>query len=307
MSFRSAGRKQIHVLMPGLVVVFLSSAEPFACAADESSESRLRRVEERIGRPRAGARDPAQEEEMRREQEQQRRLESEREQWKRRHPGEQLPPRLEDSQIDMDDVSLVIFMAPFAIPKFILDDDYRIPCGYLPYPFASGDGLTDPDGRSWMAGGSVSSQLVSDNIHGIRTDATVAFWRRFAFEAAYTKYEERLRTRQEFLSLAEGLVTFVFAQNETWNFRGGVGVESIDGRHQYRGVKWAYRIRWFHRPVHVDLDFGFTSGLGASTLSEVTPGIGWHLGRSEIRAGYRRLKISGERLHGPELSVRLWF
>lgn len=277
-------------------------------SAESEDESRLRKVEDKIGRSKETASEGAAQQS--RQGDNERRRQEEREKWRREHPGEPVPDWVGQADDDLlwEDLTWIALAVPFAGPYYLLDDDYREPLGFSAYPFADdADGCTLRDGRTWMVNSNLSMQRLPGNILTSRGDFTLNFWRRFAFEGAYSKYEERLKNRTEILALGEGLMTFTFARNDFLDFRAGVGVQMIDGKNVNHGVKWAYRVRWFHRPIQLNLDIGMTTGLGASSLSEIMPGVGIHLGRFEYKLGYRRLKISGDRLAGPEFAVRVWF
>jgi len=279
-----------------------------ALADLRQDDSTLRKVEDKIGRPKEKPPEDATSEDRTVENERRRR--ADREDWKRDHPGEPVPDWVGQDGDDLlwGDLAFLAVAVPFAGPYYLLDDDYREPIGFSAYPFAAGaEGCTRRDGRSWMVNSNISLQRISGNIYAPRGDVILNFWRRFAFEGAYSKFEERLKNRTEILSLGEGLLTFAFAARDVLDFRAGVGIQTIDGRNVNRGVKWAYRVRWFHRPIQINLDVGITTGIGASTLSEIAPSVGVHMGRVEYKLGYRRLKISGDRLAGPELSLRVWF
>ncbi len=276
--------------------------------ADEpQDESRLRKVEEKISRK--AEKTPEEQAARQKQVEDAKRAKDERAKWEREHPGQKMPDWVGRSNEDWfwSEFGYVALAAPFAIPYFMIGDHLNEQVGYQPYPFATGAGITDPAGRSWMINTSAATQLVSNDILALRTDVDWAFWRRFAFEGAYTKYGERLKTGRDILAFGEGLVTFTFAQSEAWNFRVGFGVQSIDGKNVNTGFKSVYRIRCFLQPFQFKLDLGITTGLGASSLSEIAPGVGFHLGRSEISLGYRRLKIADSRLTGPEFSIHWWF
>ena len=275
-------------------------------------DSELRKVEDKVGRPKESTPEEAARKDgkAREDAEERKRQQEDREKWKREHPGEPAPDWVGERSADWawGEFGIIALAIPFAGPYFLIGDDYREPLGFSAYPFAAdAEGCTRRDGKNWMVNSDVAIQRLSGNILATRMDFTANFWRRFAFEGAYSKYEERLKSRTEILSLGEGLLTFMFARNEALDFRAGVGIQSIDGRNVNSGIKWAYRVRWFHRPIQINLDLGVTTGLGASSLSEVYPSVGFHLGRAEYKLGYRRLKISGDRLAGPEFAVRVWF
>ncbi|OGH63732.1 MAG: hypothetical protein A3I06_01170 [Candidatus Lindowbacteria bacterium RIFCSPLOWO2_02_FULL_62_12] len=266
-------------------------------------EGQLRRVEDKANRPKETSPEEAarQDAAERKELERQRRREEERERWRRAHPGERTPEGVGGDGSDWiwSDLAMIGLIAPFAGPYYLLDDRYDEPVGFEAYPFADdAEGCTRRDGRDWLMQTHLSIQSVSGNILATRADGSLNFWQRLALEGAYSRYEERLKNHTEILRLREALVTFMFAQNEFLDFRAGVGSQAIDGRNLNTGVKWVYRIRWFHRPFQFNLDLGVTTNLGASTLSEISPGVGWHVGRFESRLSYRRLKISGDRLAG---------
>ncbi len=293
-----------------LATVFLPGIA--ARADDPQDEGKLRRVEDKINKPKEAdaARDAARQKEAEKERRTAQERDRERERWKRDHPGEPVPEWVgsADGGDLWSEVAFIALAAPFAGPYYLLDEHYDEPFGYERYPFAEGSGgCTKYDGKKWMINADMTGQYISSSTMGVRTDMTWAFWRRFAFEGAYTQYEERLKTRHEFLSFGEGLMTFMFAHNDFADFRAGVGIQTVNGKDLNSGLKGVYRIRWFHRPFQFNLDLGLTTGLGGSSLSEIAPGVGFHLGRTEMKFAYRRLKIGDERLCGPEISLRWWF
>jgi hypothetical protein len=149
-------------------------------------------------------------------------------------------------------------------------------------------------------------QFLSENVSAVRLDSSILAGR-FCLDSAFTKYTEQITPDCKLLSFVEISPGFVFAHNQTWDFRAGLGYERIEGTDLHHGIKGSYRVRWFHKPFQLGLDLGYTGGLGNNQITEIAPYGAFHWKNCEFGLGYRNRRISHEDLQGPEVSFGIWF
>jgi len=148
---------------------------------------------------------------------------------------------------------------------------------------------------------SVANHFVSDDITGLRLNLKLGL-NKFGLNFNYSDYKEELNNGDEHLYFTEGLITYDFLSDQGWKFIGGFGLENISGDEDNLGLKFACEMNYSQAPITVYFDLG-TSYFEDSTLTELTPGISYSFGTFEIEGAYRVLKVSDQKLEGPELKL----
>lgn len=223
------------------------------------------------------------------------------------------PPRCEESTegfldtLMMDLVVEPLFHyvvgSPFTVPYHLLGDDGRQKGPVPPYPF----GPAVSPGRRWRASLRTAHQWSPGALTGQRVEGSLFFLERFGLEIASTRYVERRPDGRHRLTANDVLGTFLFARSPSWEFRAGLGYQRLDGDRRHEGGKAVYRVRYFQKPISVDLDFGATLGMGDHALWEVRPALSCHWNRAAVSFGYRRWRAGDAKILGPEVGLTLYF
>jgi len=206
---------------------------------------------------------------------------------------------------------LVALASPLFLPQKLLGDDYSENFYYQDYPFCNSEGFTDFEGKKWMISGSTSFQYVNKNTWGYHLNSSFGFLR-FSMAAAYSNFECKNTQNKSNISAFAASASFTFAQNRFLNFSSGLGYQHFKTAVKRDGLKWIYRIRFFQKPVNLDLNYGLIlyelDNISSKTaINEFLADLGILIGRFEFKINYRLFTIINEKLNGPGFSLQLWF
>jgi hypothetical protein len=238
-----------------------------------------------------------------------------------------------DDGCELDGLGWLVWwpvLVPFAVPHFLLHDDFHKDSYFLPYPYAanepgylcrewsgalgdertaSGTSLSDLGARHW------SGQLLLENgndfngLNRLNGSLVLDTSLRLGLRTNWHYFNETLDGgRHDDLLLGDTNLTFRFAQNECASLYAGLGFRALTGPGQpHWGWNFTYGADVYPiKPIVISatLDVG---SLGSATVFHVRGTVGYIYERWEVFAGYDFLRIGTVNLQGPLVGVRLWF
>jgi hypothetical protein len=218
----------------------------------------------------------------------------------------------------------LIVLAPWALPRLLIDD----PCllGYAAYPYRDGVGQLRRVAVTPECAGSEAHPLPESSAFALSSD----------FEASYVLHDIvagtfAARLQMPYRLELAGRISFLedlsakpreqalsgsthlnlrFAQSASVQFRSGLGLRAFSLHKPLYGVDFFYGMDVSaHKPmlVHLELHAG---SLGHAFAAQARATIGVQLRMFEIYAGYDHTVVYGPstaRLGGPVLGLRVWF
>jgi hypothetical protein len=218
----------------------------------------------------------------------------------------------------------LIFLAPWTLPRHLIDD----PClmGYAQYPYRDGVGLLRRAPVKPECIGTQENPLAESRAFAAQTD----------FEAGYVLHDivagtfaARLQMPQRLeidgrISLMQDLkarpheqalsgtthLTMRFAQSAGVDFRTGIGLRAFGLHKPLYGFDLMYGMDMYAgKPllVHLELHLG---NLGRAVAAQARATIGVQIWKLELYAGYDHTFFAGAtqaRVGGPVLGLRAWF
>jgi hypothetical protein len=219
-----------------------------------------------------------------------------------------------------------LVIAPFVLPMFLLDDNYKQTLPFTPYPYVNdyhgyqimapewakayySVDTTDIPRKSWAVRVSVENGNDFDGMNRAGGQLKVEHESRWGIFTHWDYFAESLGNgRYDQTVIGDTNVTFRFAQNEMASMYAGVGFRVLTDRQQSNyGVNFTYGGDWF--PVQPWIvSFQVDGGtLGSATVFHGRASIGaiWH--GVEFFTGYDYLSIGSVNLQGPMAGLRFWF
>ena len=151
----------------------------------------------------------------------------------------------------------------------------------------------------------ITRQYVNNNDFDVQTAAwrvdTSLIYHRLSFDVAQTRYKNNLG---EELNFNQILLSYIFAKNQNWQFKTGIGWEEIAG---VNGFKYQYVIDYQRQNLMADLAVGLTRLTTAKTVFEIASGIGYSEQFFSTKLGYRFKAVGDDILVGPELTTAIKF
>ncbi len=202
----------------------------------------------------------------------------------------------------------LVFGSPFYVPALLIGDHYNKTYGLESYPYEKDMGyLAAPNGKSWLVRAATSRLGTAHDSQAWKGELSLYTSGRLGLDTSYTRYNETLGDESDSLAFLDVVPTFSFARTAKWDWRVGMGYESVEGRDHHDRVKLAYQVKYFFaKPFRLDADVS-TSLAAGKPIFEISSGLAYQWNRLEIKVAYERRNISYVVLEGPQLSLAVWF
>jgi hypothetical protein len=273
-----------------------------------ADEGDLNKFEDQMNKPASGPtiENPSKDKDLRREKNQER--------WRENHSdedctGNNCPDDLRNIPGELGGLLIgLVFASPFYVPPLLIGDHYNKTYGLESYPYEKDMGyLTAPNGKSWLVRAATSHLWTAHDPQAWKGELSLYTPGRLGLDTSYTRYNENLRDASDSLAFLDIVPTFSFARTAKWDWRVGMGYESVEGRDHHDRVKLAYQVKYFFaKPFRLDANAS-TSLAAGKPIFEISSGVAYQWNRFEIKVAYERRNISDVVLEGPALSLGVWF
>ena len=211
---------------------------------------------------------------------------------------------------------MYVIASPLWVPPTAVEDvPFPRAFAFESYPYARAAAgahtLEVPSANPWafQAQLMASYQPESDGIDARRVRLGLRSNRRLDLEADMTRYDEAVGDSTDHLWHWKAMALYSFAVSERVRFSAGAGLRGFRflGGVRSTGVAGRYAAEFFpHRPLHLWLTG--EAGVNSSEFAgEVDIGAGLLLGRAELMAGYRLVRVVGVNFGGLTVGLGAWF
>jgi len=208
------------------------------------------------------------------------------------------------------------FLAPFALPHAILEDDFSLDTFFPRFPYDNGQpgyltAQSNGSGvrRGWAGRVSVENGNDFDGLNRTGAQFLLETTTRFGVQGRFDYFRERLDCGcTDNLSLGSTELTYRFAQHPNMQMSAGLGLNVLDDRFRtHYGFNFTYGADIFPvKPLVVSLSMD-AGNVGHAGLFRARGTVGVLYRGLELFTGYDYLNIGGVDLQGPLAGLRLWF
>jgi len=283
-----------QVLLLFILPLILASGRVWA------EEGDLNKFEDQMNKPASGpaVENPSKDKDRHREEHQERRREN--------HSDEDCTG--DDCPGDLGSLLFgLVFGSPFYVPALLIGDHYDKTYGLESYPYEKDRGYLAPNGKNWLVRAATSRLWTAHDPQAWKGELSLYTSGRLGLDTSYTRYNEHVGDASDSLAFLDVVPTFSFARTAKWDWRVGMGYESVEGRDHHDRVKLDYQVKYFFaKPFRFDADASMSLAAG-NPIFEISSGLAYHWNRFEMKVAYERRSISDVVLDGPALSLGVWF